>query len=259
MTVSNGLMQHNVRQPDSAPEELHYWTPYSRIHCSFRRTPATVHIPNWSVRSFPPEAMTYICHSLHAPHSRSVLLLWMKTTWGSCAYTRKRWNRCQYKGNSSDSLQRVTSKQEESLHGLQIYKDLCIRYNCSVSYNCQSHFWIPQNRASLSPCWYENIKLLWQLELQISVCTSTSLYTSDPMLLELLALFLFCLPGSFQSSWISVQWIGKRTWQQTPGWPCWRCSWGSSRTHSFCGETNAQKAQYKLLPVREREKASVFI
>lgn len=56
----------------------------------------------------------------------------------------------------------------------------------------------------------------------------------------------FYSPLGFQSSWISVQWTGMRTWRQTPGWPCWRLTWGSSRTRSFCGEKNAREARNAL-------------
>lgn len=85
-------------------------------------------------------------------------------------------------------------------------------------------------------------------QLEFKIC----LYHFIPLILCCWSGFSY-LPWGFQSSWISVQWTGKRTWQQTPGWPCWRWPWGSRRTRSFCGEKNAQKA------VKIYTKTSVFI
>ena len=54
MAVSNELMQHIVRQPDSAPEELHYTElAIHRYIVLSHRTTATVRIPNRSTRSSP--------------------------------------------------------------------------------------------------------------------------------------------------------------------------------------------------------------
>lgn len=56
---------------------------------------------------------------------------------------------------------------------------------------------------------------------------------------------LLNLLWGFLSSWISVQWTGKKTWRQTPGCPCWRCSLESSRTRSFYGQRHTQQVKKK--------------
>ena len=147
-----------------------------------------------------------------------------------------------------------------------------IRFNSSVNYNCL--FFILDKFLNLSKHYVCNQNGVWSncsKIVQIWLCVDMKtencyanlnlksqfiylylyhlkyrytdfLLKALTILLDSLDLAFLYLPWGFQSSWISVQWTGKRTWQQTSGWPCWRCSWGSSRTHSFCGERNVQKA-----------------
>lgn len=183
MTVSNGLMQHTVRQPALAPEELHFWTRYSRIHCSFHRAAATPH----SKVSCPCGNKLYtVCHSLRAPHSQFVLLLWIRTTQGSRAYVKTRLNGRQYKRNSSDFFRCLASKQN-------LYRDCIFVRICALCVTTASALSL---RVNLSLFWYENKKLLRQLE----ACT---VHHFAPLMLCCWSRWIFVsfyLPWGFQSS-----------------------------------------------------------
>lgn len=76
-------MQYKERQ--LAPEELHFWTCY--LHTLFLSVSTNYSTFPIGVPSLAPVAMTYICHSLHAPHSVCFVTLNKDNSRKTCLYS----------------------------------------------------------------------------------------------------------------------------------------------------------------------------
>ena len=225
---------------DSIPSELSYWTCCLRIYCSCQHTLSTSSLHSQLKHSIPSPPCG---NDPYEPHCAYLSFTVCFVTLNE-GYMRKlcvgedpaeiqcRNKHCLICLCLMIYASGVLSKLLRNVRLLGT-KLLCIMHLIKFGFGL--------NEAEMFECWC-------QVESEISgmfIWNSCKRLLVRIMLLDLVdSVLLYNSPWGFQFSWISVQWTGRRTWQQTPECPCWRCSLGSSRTHSSYQEINKQRHRW---------------